>query len=153
LVLDGPRDPSYNGKDEVGGTEVWDRGADRVDDRAASAHRPGGSVQPTSLVSNVVTPRRATGRPLFVQGRQAADPASFVTRGPLAARAHRLLGLGAAGSARLGSSQRSMTAAFGGDVATYHRTATPWIAARSLARPTDSLPAQSSVAWLLGSKR
>jgi hypothetical protein len=44
-----------------------------------------------------------------------------------------------------------MIAAFGGDPATHHRTATPWIAARSLARPIETLPTQSSVSWLLGS--
>jgi hypothetical protein len=75
-----------------------------------------------------------------------------MTRGPLAARAHRLLGLGPAGGARLGQSTPAMIRAFGGEAATYHRAATPWIAARSLARPIETLPSQSSMSWLLGTR-
>ncbi|MBC7460265.1 MAG: hypothetical protein H7287_02785 [Thermoleophilia bacterium] len=76
-------------------------------------------------------------------------PADFLTRGPLAARAHRLLGLGAVGGARLGQGQPALRAAFGGDVASWQQVGAPWIAARSLARPTDALPSQSTVGWLL----
>lgn len=76
-------------------------------------------------------------------------PADFLTRGPLAARAHRLLGLGSVGSARLGQAEPSLRNAFGGDVASWQQVGTPWIAARSLARPMDSLPSQSTVGWLL----
>ncbi len=110
-------------------------------------------MQPTTLTTSPVTSRRATKAPLFLQGAQPVEPAVLLSRGPLAARAHRLLGLGADGAARLGQSQPAMTAAFGGDLRTFQRAATPWIAARSLARPIDSLPSQSSVSWLLGSKR
>lgn len=77
------------------------------------------------------------------------EPAEFVTRGPLAARAHRLLGLGPVGSARRGQGERSLQAAFGGDVASWQQIGNPWIAARSLARPTDSMPTQSTAGWLL----
>ncbi|MCB0879686.1 MAG: hypothetical protein KDC46_12005 [Thermoleophilia bacterium] len=97
--------------------------------------------------------QRANRSPLLVQGPRQSDPAQFVTRGPLAARAHRLLGLGAAGSARLGSSTSSMINAFGGDVGSYHRLANPWVGARSLARPIETLSSQSSVSWLLGNAR
>jgi hypothetical protein len=92
---------------------------------------------------------------LLLQGRQgqATAPAEFVTRGPLAARAHRLLGLGPVGSARLGQSQASLMRAFGGDPQTWHQVGTPWIAARSLARRVETLPTQSSASWLLGSRR
>ena len=76
-------------------------------------------------------------------------PADFLTRGPLAARAHRLLGLGPVGGARLGQGEPALRNAFGGDVASWQQVGTPWIAARSLARPTDSLPSQSTVGWLL----
>lgn len=86
---------------------------------------------------------------MLLQGRQGADPAQFLARGPLAERAHRLLGLGAVGSARLGQSTPSLQAAFGGDVAAWGRAGVPWIAARSLARPLETLPSQSSVSWLL----
>lgn len=105
---------------------------------------------PTSLVSNVGVPQRTTGSPLLLQGRQGSDPAQFLTRGPLAARAHRLLGLGAVGSARLGQNTPAMINAFGGEPDTYGRVAGPWVAARSLARPVETLPSQSSVSWLLG---
>jgi hypothetical protein len=100
----------------------------------------------------MVVPRTA-GSPLLLQGAAGGEPASFLTRGPLAARAHRLLGLGAAGSARLSQSTPAMMHAFGGDPATYHRVANAWVAARSLARPVETLPSQSSVSWLLGSRR
>lgn len=110
-------------------------------------------MQPTRTVNPVALRARTQGTPVFVHGRGEAQPAQFLTRGPLAARAHRLLGLGASGSARLGQLQPSLTAAFGGDVATFHRSATPWIAARSLARPVETLPTQSSVAWLLAQRR
>lgn len=116
------------------------------------AHRSGGSVQPTSSVPNIVVQRTA-GSPLLLQGRQGAEPAAFLTRGPLAARAHRLLGLGALGAARLGQSMPAMINAFGGDPATHQRVGTPWVAARSLARPVETLPSQSSVSWLLGNRR
>lgn len=109
-------------------------------------------MQPTSSVPKIAV-QRTTLAPLVLQGTRPVEPAQFVTRGPLAARAHRLLGLGAAGSARLGRSMPSMVAAFGGDPATFHRVATPWVAARSLARPVESMPAQSSVSWLLGTSR
>lgn len=89
---------------------------------------------------------------MLLQGRQGADPAQFLTRGPLAARAHRLLGLGAAGAARLGQSQPSLIAAFGGNPSSWGQVGTPWIAARSLARPVETLPSQSSVGWLLGNR-
>jgi hypothetical protein len=112
-------------------------------------------VQPTRSSTNVLVPQRATSSTLLLQGRQGqgTDPARFLTRGPLAARAHRLLGLGPVGAARLGQSQRALTATFGGDPQTWHHVGTPWIAARSLARPVDALPTQSSAAWLLGSRR
>lgn len=105
-----------------------------------------------SVTSNVATVGSRTG-PLLLQGRQGGDPAQFLVRGPLAARAHKLLGLGAAGSARLGQGTPSMIGAFGGDAATYHRLANPWVGARSLARPVESLPVQSSISWLLSSSR
>ncbi|MCW2927363.1 MAG: hypothetical protein JWM86_1331 [Thermoleophilia bacterium] len=89
----------------------------------------------------------------MLQGRQSADPAQFLTRGPLAERAHRLLGLGATGSARLGQSQPALIRAFGGDPASFGQAATPWVAARSLARPVETLPSQSSVSWLLSNGR
>jgi hypothetical protein len=110
-------------------------------------------VQPTSYLSNVVAIRRVDSSHLQQQGSQGLDPAHFVTRGPLAARAHRLLGLGAAGSARLGQVLPALTAAFGGDVATWQRVGEPWIGARSLARPIETLSSQSSVSWLLGTTR
>ena len=77
------------------------------------------------------------------------DPAQFVTRGPLAARAHKLLGLGAGGSAKLGQSQESLMHAFGGSASSWQQVGNPWIGARSLARQRETLPTQSSVAWLM----
>lgn len=123
-----------------------------MDDRAVSAHRSGESVQPALSVSHTVVQPRTTNSPLLLQGRQGTDPADFLTRGPLAARAHRLLGLGAVGTARLGQSQPSLQRAFGGDVAAWNQVGTPWIAARSLARSVETLPSQSSVSWLLGNR-
>lgn len=110
-------------------------------------------MQPTSHVTNVVVRPSTTATPLLLQGRQGIDPAHFLDRGPLAGRAHRLLGLGAVGSARLGRSMPALINAFGGDPQTWHQVGTPWIAARSLARMPESLPSQSSVSWLLGSRR
>lgn len=95
---------------------------------------------------------RTTNSPLLLQGRRGTDPAAFLTRGPLAERAHRLLGLGAVGSARLGQSQPALLRAFGGDPSTQTQLGTPWIAARSLARAAETLPSQSSVSWLLGNR-
>ncbi|MCW2923313.1 MAG: hypothetical protein JWM98_717 [Thermoleophilia bacterium] len=106
-------------------------------------------MQPALSVSQVGTRSRASNQPLFLQGNQGSDPAQFLTRGPLAARAHRLLGLGATGSARLGQSQSALRDAFGGDVASWGQVGTPWIAARSLARQVETLPSQSSISWLL----
>lgn len=96
---------------------------------------------------------RANRSALLLQGRQGIEPAQFLTRGPLAGRAHRLLGLGAVGAARLGQAQPSLQQAFGGEVAAWNRVGTPWIAARSLARPVETLPGQSSTGWLLGNRR
>ena len=111
-------------------------------------------MQPTSqYVPKFAAQTTAANTPLFVQGRQGVDPARFVEEGPLAGRAHKLLGLGAVGSARLGRSMPSLINAFGGAPQTWQQVGTPWIAARSLARLPESLPTQSSVAWLLGSKR
>lgn len=111
-------------------------------------------MQPTSyLLKNVVVQPSTTNSPLLLQGRQGIDPAQFLDRGPLAGRAHKLLGLGAVGSARLGRTMPSLIGAFGGSPQTWHHVGTPWIAARSLARTPESLPSQSSVSWLLGSKR
>lgn len=84
--------------------------------------------------------------------RRGAEPALLFTRGALASRTHRLLGLGAVGSARLGQSQPALSAAFGGDVASWGRAGTPWLAARSLARPVETLPGHSAVGWLLGNR-
>lgn len=112
-------------------------------------------MQPTSSVPHVVV-QHTTGSPLLLQGRQGrqgSEPATFLTRGPLAARAHRLLGLGATGAARLGQSMPAMINAFGGDPATHHRVGTPWVAARSLARHVETLPSQSSISWMLGNHR
>ncbi len=106
-------------------------------------------MQPTSFVPNVGLSRQSAAAPLLLQGNRGTEPAQMLTRGPLAARAHRLLGLGAVGSAQLGSRLPAMVNAFGGDAATYHRTANPWTAARSLARPIETLASQSSVSWLL----
>ena len=107
---------------------------------------------PARSALNIVDPTRmrAIGsQPLLQQQPATTTPADFLTRGPLASRAHRLLGLGAVGAARLGQGQSALTNAFGGDVASWQQVGTPWIAARSLARPTDSLPSQSAVGWLL----
>lgn len=109
-------------------------------------------MQPASSVPGLVVQPRTTNSPLLLQGRQGADPAAFLTRGPLAERAHRLLGLGAVGVARLGQAQPSLQNAFGGDVAAWNQVGTPWIAARSLARPVETLNSQSSVSWLLGNR-
>ena len=106
-------------------------------------------MQPAVSVPRLVVQPRTTNTPLLLQGRQGADPAAFLTRGPLAERAHRLLGLGAVGSAKLGQSQPAMLRAFGGDPSTATQIGTPWVAARSLARPVETLPSQSSVSWLL----
>lgn len=106
-------------------------------------------MQPARSVPSLLVQPRTSNTPLLLQGRQGSDPAAFLTRGPLAARAHRLLGLGAVGSAKLGQSQPAMLRAFGGDPSTQTRLGTPWIAARSLARPVETLPSQSSVSWLL----
>jgi hypothetical protein len=38
-------------------------------------------------------------------------------------------------------------------VATWQRVGEPWIGARSLARPIETLSSQSSVSWLLGTTR
>lgn len=89
---------------------------------------------------------------MLLHGRKGADAAQFLTRGPLAERAHRLLGLGATGSARRGQSEPSLRNAFGGDVGSWQQVGNPWIAARSLARPVETLPSQSSVSWLLGNR-
>jgi hypothetical protein len=110
-------------------------------------------VQPALSVPSLVVQPRTTNATLLLQGRQGADPATFLTRGPLAERAHRLLGLGPAGAARLGQSLPAMQRAFGGDAQTFHQVATPWVAARSLARPVETLPSQSSVSWLLSNGR
>lgn len=109
-------------------------------------------MQPALTVPNLVVQPRATQQPMLLQGRQGADPAQFLTRGPLASRAHRLLGLGAEGAARLGQSQPALINAFGGDPASWQQVGTPWIAARSLARPVETLPSQSSASWLLGNR-
>ena len=109
-------------------------------------------MQPTSFVPNVGLRRQSAAAPLLLQGSRGTDPAQMLTRGPLAARAHRLLGLGAVGSAQLGRRMPAMINAFGGDAATFHRTATPWVAARSLARPIETLASQSSVSWLLAQR-
>jgi hypothetical protein len=111
-------------------------------------------VQPTRSLANVVV-QRTPSSTLLLQGRQGqgSDPAQFLTRGPLASRAHRLLGLGPTGAARLGQSHASLVQAFGGDVSTWQQLGTPWIAARSLARQRETLPSQSSASWLLGSRR
>jgi len=131
---------------------VWNReGRRSTTQRAPAAHRPGGSVQPTTT-SPLALRQRTAAAPLFMQGRQGLDPAQFVTRGPLAARAHRLLGLGATGTARLGQLQPSLINAYGGDVSAWQQIGQPWIAARSLARPIDTLPNQTSVGWLLGNR-
>lgn len=108
-------------------------------------------MQPTITSSSRVDPfqLRQVGSATTKAPNTAADPSQLVARGPLAARAHRLLGLGAVGSAQLGQSQPAMQAAFGGDAASWQQVGTPWIAARSLARPTDAVPAQSSAGWLL----
>jgi hypothetical protein len=109
---------------------------------------------PTSLVPGHLRGVRTAGNLPFVsQSASGTQPADFVARGPLAARAHRLLGLGAAGSARLGQAQGSLAAAFGGDVAAWQRTGAPWIAARSLARPPETLASHSSVGWLLANSQ
>ena len=110
-------------------------------------------MQPALSVPSMVVQPRATNATLLLQGRQGADPTTFLTRGPLAERAHRLLGLGAVGSPRLSQALPSMQNAFGGDAATFHQVANPWIAARSLARPVETLPSQSSVSWLLSNGR
>ena len=111
-------------------------------------------MQPTSqYVPKFAAQPSATSAPLLVQGRQGVDPARFVEGGPLAGRAHKLLGLGAVGSARLGRAMPSLIDAFGGAPQTWQQVGTPWIAARSLARLPETLPTQSSVSWLLGSKR
>lgn len=102
-----------------------------------------GILDPTRLRASgvdLVTPR-TTARGL--------DAAQLVTRGPLASSAHRLLGLGAVGSARLGQGQSALQQAFGGDPASWQQVGTPWIAARSLARPVETLNSQSTSAWLL----
>lgn len=94
---------------------------------------------------------RASGVDL-IASRDAArglDPAQLITRGPLASSAHRLLGLGAVGSARLGQGQPALQNAFGGDPSSWQQVGTPWIAARSLARPVETLNSQSTSAWLL----
>lgn len=109
-------------------------------------------MQPTRSIPNVGVRPSTSNQPMLLQGRHGAEPAQFLTRGPLAARAHRLLGLGATGTARLGQSQPALINAFGGDPATWNRVGTPWIAARSLARPVETLPSQSSVSWLLGNR-
>ncbi|MCW2961870.1 MAG: hypothetical protein JWM90_2257 [Thermoleophilia bacterium] len=83
------------------------------------------------------------------QATGGATPAEFLSRGPLAARAHRLLGLGPVGAARLGQAQPALIASFGGDVSSWQQLGAPWIASRSLARPSDTLASQSSVGWLL----
>lgn len=110
-------------------------------------------MQPALSVPSLVVQPRTTNATLLLQGRQGTDPAAFLTRGPLAARAHRLLGLGPAGAAKLGQSLPAMQNAFGGDAATFHRLSNPWVAARSLARPVETLPSQSSVSWLLSNGR
>ena len=110
-------------------------------------------MQPALSVPGLVVQPRTTNSTLLLQGRQGADPATFLTRGPLAERAHRLLGLGAVGAAGLGQAMHAMQNAFGGDVATFHQAANPWVAARSLARPVETLPSQSSVSWLLSQGR
>ena len=132
---------------------MWDRAATVDDERQHAAHRSGGSVQPTSHVANVIAQPSAMNAPMLLQGSQGIDPAKFLDRGPLAGRAHRLLGLGPVGSARLGRTMPSLINAFGGSPQTWHHVGTPWIAARSLARTPESLPSQPSVSWLLGSKR
>ena len=106
-------------------------------------------MQPALSVPGLVVQPRTTNSTLLLQGRQGTDPAAFLTRGPLAARAHRLLGLGATGAARLGQSLPAIQRAFGNDPASFHRLANPWVGARSLARPVETLPSQSSVSWLL----
>lgn len=109
-------------------------------------------MQPARSVPAIAIQSRGDGSPLLLHGRRGSDPAQFTTRGPLATRAHRLLGLGASGATRLGQSQPALIRAFGGDVAGWQRVGAPWIAARSLARPVETLPSQSSASWLLGNR-
>src|SRR5690606_6014086 len=101
--------------------------------------RSGGSVHPTTSVLRTFDAPGATRRSITPDRARSAEPAQMVTRGPLAARAHRLLGLGALGEIRRGANEPALRDAFGGDVATWHHVGTPWIAARSLARPVETL--------------
>lgn len=109
-------------------------------------------MHPSITAHPADTMTRASLRPGGLQGRSAdssVDSAQLVARGPLAARAHRLLGLGPDGAARRGAAESSLAAAFGGDAASWQQVGNPWIAARSLASPVDSLPTSSTRRWLL----
>jgi hypothetical protein len=108
-------------------------------------------LQPATTALRTIDPLRSRLAPSTSAAPTTSTltPATLLSRGPLAARAHRLLGLGTVGNAQRGSAETSLRSAFGGDVLTWQRVGTPWIAARSLARPTDALPSQSAVGWLL----
>lgn len=111
-------------------------------------------MQTTASVQLLVDPTRLRASGVdMVKARPAttAAPDIHVARGLVASSAHRLLGLGPDGAARLGQAQPALTNAFGGDPATWHQLGNPWIAARSLAQPTDSVSTQSTSAWLMAS--
>jgi hypothetical protein len=155
LVLDGSENPSYNWMDACN-RGLWEEPARIIRRRTPSPVRctsSGGTVQATAPVQGLIDPARLRANGVDVFGSttatRTAQAATFVSRGPLASSAHRLLGLGAVGSARLGQAQGALARAFGGDVEHWQQLGTPWIAARSLARPTDSGPSQSASAWLL----
>lgn len=151
-VVDRFTRPLYNGKDNVDAGPQCGVGT-RAQMGGHLARSFGGSVQLNNTVMSGSVPRGAGKSPMLLQGRQGTEPAQFLVRGPLAGRAHKLLGLGPVGSAHLGQRIPSMMTAFGGDALTYHRLAGPWISARSLARAADAMPTQSSIGWLLGQKR
>lgn len=104
---------------------------------------------PTSFVPAHLSGVRSLGTTTITQATSGAVAADLLVRGRLGSRAHRLLGLGPVGAARLGQAQPSLAAAFGPDVASWQQLGTPWIAARSLARPRETLASHSTVGWML----
>jgi hypothetical protein len=58
-------------------------------------------------------------------------------------------GITPVGSAQLGQSMPALTRAFGGDPSSWQQVGTPWIAARSLTKPRETLAAAPSASWLL----
>lgn len=108
-------------------------------------------MQANSLTLGVVEPLRnyaqsQHGQPRLVSPAQI----SRITRGALGQQAHALLGIGAVGGAKLGHALPGLERAFSSESGA--QLATPWLAARSLAKPVEGLPTQSTSSWILAGR-